>query len=51
MKPVTSYKDCYLGGQALRQVPQGSGHSPEPVSVQEAFGPCSQLHGLTSGLP
>lgn len=35
------HKEHYLGGQALRQVPQGYGHGPEPVNVQEAFGACS----------
>lgn len=32
------YKKC---GQALEQVPLGSGYSPSPAKVQVAFGQCS----------
>lgn len=34
-------------GQALEQAPQGSGHGPKPVGVQETFGQCSSIYGLT----
>ena len=29
------------GGQAVEQAPQGSGHGPKPVNVEEVFGQCS----------
>lgn len=37
------------GSWALKQAPQGSGHSTKPDRVEEELGQCGQAHGVTLG--
>lgn len=43
--------DIFVKYIYMKQAPQGSGHSPKPVGVQEVLGHCSWIWGLTCSLP